>query len=135
MKTLCLLAVVSLCLLLPTAASAQVVVNPNFAQFTPSADHDVVENTVPLLTNYELRVFVVNTTASPVAIMNVGKPAPVSGVIKVTITTTLATIPPGDYYAVVAAKGPGGENVSLASNPFQLAVRKPVAPTNLTVIK
>lgn len=119
----------------PMIANAQLVVNPLTATFTASPDHNVVENTVPLVSSYELRIFQSGGT-TPVKVTNLNKPTPdASNVISVSVVTVMATLAPGDYFAQVAAKGPGGEGVSTNSNPFQIQARAPGAPTNLLFIK
>lgn len=130
------LVISGLFLLLPIAVSAQTpVINPNFAQFTASVDHNTVENTVPLVTSYELRIFQSGGT-TPVKLIDLGKPTPDgTNTIVATITTSMKELPPGDYFGRVAAKGPGGENVSASSNPFQIQVRAPAAPINLLFIR
>ena len=122
-------------LLVPSTLYAQLVVNPTKAVFTPSTDHATVENEVPLVTNYELRVFIPNGTV-PLRTLNLNKPAPdANNEITVTITSLIASLPVGEYFATVAAKGPGGEAVSTPSNPFTVVARAPTAPTTLRITK
>jgi hypothetical protein len=122
-------------LLVPSTVFAQLVINPTKAQFTPSADHNTVENGVALVSNYELRIFQSGSTVV-FKTVNLDKPAPdATNTITVSITSTIASLPLGDYFATVAAKGPGGEAVSDPSNPFQVAARPPTAPTNLRITK
>lgn len=124
-----------LLLMIPTSAYAQVVINPTKAIFVASADHNVVENEVPVVTNYELRIYVAGGTV-PLRTLNLNKPTPdTNNEITVTISTLVASLPVGDYFGKVAAKGPGGEAVSEPSNPFTVAVRPPTAPTTLRFTK
>jgi hypothetical protein len=119
------------------SVSAQtLVINPTTATFTASPDHAVIENTVPLVTNYELRVFLSTNTTTPVRVVNLNKPTPdASNLISVSVVSTIAALAPGDYFGRVAAIGPGGEGVSVNSNPFQVKPRAPGAPINLLFIK
>lgn len=120
---------------LPMVANAQVVINPTTATFTASPDHNITENAVPLVTNYELRIFQTNGT-TPVRVVNLNKPTPdTSNVITVSVISTVLALPVGEYFGQVAAKGPGGEGVSTNSNPFQVQARAPGAPTNLIFTK
>lgn len=126
---------VAIFLLISTSAYAQLVVNPTKAIFVASSDHNAVENEVPLVTNYELRIFVTGGT-TPIRTLNLSKPAPdANNEITVSITSFVASLPVGDYFGKVAAMGPGGEAVSEASNPFTVAVRPPTAPTTLRFTK
>jgi hypothetical protein len=111
------------------------VINPTTATFTASPDHSAVQNTVPLVSNYELRIFQSGGT-TPVRTVNLNKPTPdASNVITVSVVSTMALLAPGDYFGQVAAIGPGGEGVSANSNPFQVKPRAPGAPTNLLFSK
>jgi hypothetical protein len=123
-------------LLFPVAAEAQtLVINPTRAEFNASVDHNATENETALVTNYELRVFAAGGTV-PVRVLNLAKPTPdANNLITADIVTLVRSLPVGDYFATVAAKGPGGESISSPSNPFQVTVRAPVAPTNLRVTK
>jgi hypothetical protein len=121
--------------LIPSIVEGQVVINPTKAQFVASVDHNVIENTVPIVTSYELRIFLPNGT-NPMKTFGLSKPTPdANNIIVVTITEVLATLPIGEYTAKVATIGPGGEAISLASNPFQVTVRAPVAATGLIITK
>lgn len=122
-------------LLVPAFAYGQPVINPTRAQFTASVDHNAVENEVAVVSNYELRIFPLNGT-TPIRTLNLNKPTPdATNTIVVTITSTVSTLPVGDYIARVATRGPGGEAVSDLSNPFTVAVRPPTAATNLVITK
>ena len=125
----------ALFLIIPTISYSQVVVNPTKAIFTASVDHNTTENGVDIITSYELRIYTLSGTI-PLKTMNLNKPNPdFNNVIEVNISSTVVTLPVGDYVARVAAKGPGGENNSEISNTFQVAVRPPTAPTKVQIIK
>lgn len=122
-------------ILFPVVLFAQPVINPTTAEFVASVDHNVVENGASVVASYELRVFAADGVTL-VRALNLNKPTPTAAnLIIVTITTLMAALPIGDYVARVAAKGPGGETLSALSNPFQVAVRPPTAPTNLRITK
>jgi hypothetical protein len=117
-------------------ASAQtVVINPTTVLFIASADHNatvtVAGQTVPVLTRYELRIFL-EGAAAPVTTVDLGKPTP-NAQNEVRMTPgELVGLPLGAYTARVAAIGPAGESVSDPSNPFA-RVRAPAAPTAVRV--
>lgn len=120
---------------LPSFVFAQPVVNPTKVEFQASADHDVMMNSVAILTNYELRIYPIDSTVAT-RILNLNKPTPdASGKIVVSIVSTIESLPVGNYFSVLAAKGPGGEGVTPPSNPFQVTVRAPAAPTSLQITK
>src|SRR4051794_9732455 len=106
-------------------ASAQTVVNPNTAEFDPSADHNtVLSDGSPAVQSYQLELYLVGAT-SPFQVASLGKPAPqTDGMIRVTLSSVLNPLPqPGvSYFAEVAAIGPGGTSRSTASNTFSWAV-------------
>lgn len=116
--------------------SIQPVINPRFVEFTPSVDHNSTNvEGIPFLTNYELRIFLADgdTFVMPV---NLNKPTPnASNVISVNITDIILSLPSGDYTSRVAAKGPGGENISETSNGFAVDKGVPMSPSVLTIIK
>lgn len=113
----------------PVFAQIPPITNPSGVEFTASADHNVTENGTPLVTRYVLEVYPVGNP-NPAATRDLGKPSPVNGVI--TFTTLLSVIrpslPSGQYLIRVAAEGPGGRNVSVASDPFDVSPRAPAAP-------
>jgi hypothetical protein len=57
-------------------------------------------------------------TATPVASLNLGKPNVVNGEVSVDISSLVAPLPPGSYYAIVVATGPGGSTPSNPSGVF-----------------
>ena len=100
---------------------------PNFAVFTASLDHSVVQNTVPLLTKYVLEILKGDGTVG--ASVDIGKPTPVAGEIQYTgVIALTANLPPANYTVRVAAEGPGGRTLSAVSAPFAVVVPAPRAP-------
>ena len=109
-------------LVVATAAvlSAQTVVDPRFVEFTPSADHNTnASNGTPLVQRYSLSVYVVGSSVA-FDTMDLGKPTPSGGVIRVDFLPLLHTVPtPGVVFeARVTAVGPGGSTASSLSNGF-----------------
>jgi hypothetical protein len=103
------------------------------ATFTPSADHNTVDNGVPRLTSYALQI---TPTSSGVSGPDIplGKPAVVGGVIVVS-PAALQTLAPGTYIAQVFAIGPGGRSAgSTVSDPFVVLTPAPL-PTGKPVIQ
>jgi regulation of enolase protein 1 (concanavalin A-like superfamily) len=66
----------------------------------------------------QLRRATDSTTSAPIATMNLGKPAVVSGEISADISTIVDPLPAGGYYAVVVSTGPGGSTPSAPSATF-----------------
>lgn len=99
----------------PAASSApspdpQPLPAPRFVAFTASADHAVV-------TRYELEIFASGSTpgtATPVAALNLGKPAPSGGEITVDCSAFFAGLASGNYQATVTAIGSSGSSRSAA---------------------
>ena len=85
---------------------------PTGVVFQKSADHDT------LVTSYELRVFPNGAnpnTATPVAKVDLGKPAPAAnGDITSSQPTFFSNLAVGTYVAAVAALGSGGASISTA---------------------
>jgi hypothetical protein len=97
------------------------VVNPKTVEFTPSADHDAISVLTgqPVVSRYELRMYLEANPATPISTTDLGKPTPAGGVISVTNPVWFAGLTPNTrYVARVAAIGPTGEGVSDASGPF-----------------
>src|SRR3989344_784115 len=92
------------------------VVNPTMAEFTPSANDDIVDY-------YELRFFYTGESNLLLS-LDLGKPPPdVDGKIRVTYVMLpfYQPLPPEDYYARVAAVSTArGEGVSEPSNIFYI---------------
>ena len=102
------------------ALSAQTVVDPQYVEFTASADHNTLAaDGTPLVQRYSLTFY---TVGSSVAFdtMDLGKPTPSAGVIRVDFLPLRHTVPtPGVVYeSRVAAIGPGGSTASAVSNSF-----------------
>ena len=100
------------------ALTAQTVVDPRFVEFTPSADHNTLASDgTPIVQRYSLTVFVVGSP-SPLDTMDLGKPAPSAGIIRVDFLPLMHTPPPAGVIleARVTAIGPGG---STAKHPIQ----------------
>ena len=109
-------------LVVATAAvlSAQTVVDPRFVEFSPSADHSTnASNGTPLVQRYSLTVYVVGSSVA-FDTMDLGKPTPSGGVIRVDFLPLLHSVPtPGIVFeARVSAVGPGGSTASSLSNGF-----------------
>jgi hypothetical protein len=116
-----------------------IAVNPTLVEFVVSADDTAVNalTGIPVVTRYELRVYIPTILTTIVATQDLGKPTPVAGKDTVNLGSGLITtlLKNTVYIAEVAAIGPAGEGVSAASNPFGFAQPKiPVAP-NAAVIK
>lgn len=111
-------------------ASGQSIVDARRVEFTPSADHSVVDpDGAALVTRYSLDVFVQGGTTA-IASADLGKPAPdPDGMIRVDFVALLDTaLTPGVIYeTVVAAVGPGGAADAPRSNTFSFSV--PCAPS------
>jgi hypothetical protein len=92
-------------------------------------------NGLPVVTKYELHVYIPTLLTTIVVTQDLGKPTPVSGTATVTLANTLITTLAKNtaYIARVAAIGPFGEGVSDNSNPFGYAA-PPTKPT-VPVIK
>ncbi len=114
-------------------AMAQTAINPTTVQFTASADHNTMLGDAPILTRYELRIFLSGAT-QPFTTQDLGKPVPDgSNTITVVNQSWFAVLAMNTTYtAKVAAIGPAGEGVSDASNPFGNAAA-PRTPTALVV--
>ena len=124
-----LLLVVALSLAIgPTAldmAQTSVAVNPTTVQFTPSADHAALNvDGTPVVTRYDLRVYVPTILTTIVFTQTLGKPTPgTDGTIQASLGTGIvaALVKNTQYVAEVVAIGPYGEGVSTPSNPFGYA--------------
>ena len=102
------------------ALSAQTVVDPQFVEFTPSSDHNTLASDgTPLVQRYSLSLFVVGSSVA-FDTMDLGKPTPTAGVIRVDFLPLRHSVPtPGVVFeARVTAVGPGGSTASTLSNGF-----------------
>ena len=109
-------------LVVATAAvlSAQTVVDPRYVEFSPSADHNTnASDGTPLVQRYSLSVYPVGSSVASDT-MDLGKPTPSGGVIRVDFLPLLHSVPtPGVVFeARVTAVGPGGSTASSLSNGF-----------------
>lgn len=94
--------------------------------FTPSADHNTLDNGVPRLTSYALQITPAGQPMLPE--VSLGKPAVVGGLITAS-PAVLQTLAPGTYVAQVYAIGPGGRSAgSTLSDPFVVPVPAPGPP-------
>lgn len=107
-----------------TVGFAQTVVtNPTTVIFTASVDHDALslDGVTPLLTSYQLQVFLETATATPLTTLDLGKPTP-DAAKQITVKNAVwfaALTPKTRYVAKVAAVGPLGVSTpSPASDPF-----------------
>jgi hypothetical protein len=113
---------------------AQTAVNPTLVQFSVSPDDTAINALTgqPIVTRYELRVYLPTILTTIVITQDLGKPTPISGTDTVNLGTTLiaALVKNTAYVAKVAAIGVTGEGVSDISNPFGYAAApvKPSAP-------
>ena len=121
--------------LAPVLARAQAVVDPTTTEFNPSADHDALDDGVPIVSGYDLGFYQIGAT-QPFQTMSLGKPNPdPDGKIRVVFTGLMGAVPtPGiNYEAKVSAVGPGGTATSTASNIFSFSAPPPPPCTfNLT---
>jgi hypothetical protein len=119
-----------------TPLGAQTIQNPTTVEFDPSPDHGETVEGTPLVDRYEMDFFV-GGNDQPVLTLNLGKPAPADGRIRVNFAALLAQpLTPGTIYtALVAAVGPGGRAASdVAPDTFSFTVpcNFSVSPTNPT---
>lgn len=98
--------------------------------FTPSSDHAATNaDGSPKLSHYEWR-YVPGIGCQTMSPVNIGKPMPVSGAILVQPIAGMGTLTQNCLYmGVIVAVGPGGEGVSILSDPFVRSVpQAPAAP-------
>ena len=124
-----LLACIMLLALAP-AVAAQSITDARRVEFTPSADHNAVDQATgqPLVTKYTVDVYVAGG-ATVVSNADLGKPTPqTDGMIRVDFVALLTTaLTPGVVYeSIVSAVGPGGTASTGRSNTF--AFTPPCAP-------
>ena len=111
--------------------SAQTVVDPQYVEFTASPDHDAVANGTPLVQRYSLSIFAVGSSVA-FDTVDLGKPAPSAGVIRVNFIPLLHSQPTPNvvYRSAGDGRGPGGSTASSVSNGFSFqATAPPCAPT------
>lgn len=122
---------------LQPAGPPAVAVNPTVLEFLPSDDHSRLGlDGQPMVTRYELRMFLERDQATPVSTADIGKPVPDSdGKIRVANPVWFAGLTPNTrYVARVVAIGPSGQGASDLSNPFGNA-GPPAGPTAVAVIR
>lgn len=112
---------VAVAVLLAPVALAQSIVDARRVEFTPSVDHDTLDDDgSEILESYWLDIFVSGSTL-PARTVNLGKPdLDGDGMIRVDFVSLLATpLTEGVVYETrVSAVGPGGAAPSLLSNTF-----------------
>lgn len=111
-------------------------INPTTVCFIPSADHSAIGlDGQPIVTRYEVRVFVSTDLTKVLYTLDLAKPAPgTDGQICVANAVWFAGLTPKTkYVGKVAAIGPSGEGVSDPSNPF--GNQGPAAPPTAVVVK
>jgi hypothetical protein len=134
-----LLAVVVIAFTLPAIAAAQCpvqpagpVLNPKDVCFTPSPDHDAVEGGQPKVQGYKLLVKKASDNTI-VSTTDIGKPALVSGVIKLANWAGFTSLTAGiDYVLTTVAYGRGLETPDGNSVTF-LKPSPPAAPGTAVV--
>ena len=110
----------SLVLLLGAHASAQSIVDATKVEFTPSTDHNTVDNGVNVVTSYSLEVYTAGGS-TVIHSVSLGKPSPgTDGLIRLDFVSLLPSpLTPGVIYEVlVQAVGPGGSSGGTRSNTF-----------------
>jgi hypothetical protein len=111
--------------------AAQTVSNPTTVEFIASLDHNTEFGGVPILTRYDLRIYLQGAT-SPFVTYDVGKPTPDANnkIVVVNAAWFVGLAYNSLYYARVASVGPAGEAASDPSNPFGNAAipRAPAVP-------
>lgn len=144
--TLLLALLVLICLLVLTAPPAfaqATAVNPTTVEFTASPDHaGAWLNGDAKVTEYRAVYFYASsdvTTATPVAVISIGKPAPnAAGAIAVTAASLPALfggLAHGVVYkATIDTVGPSGSSRSTASGPFGFETRTAPGPASLVVV-
>jgi hypothetical protein len=103
--------------------TAQTVVDPQFVEFAPSADHNTTASDgTPLVSRYSLSLYV-SGSSTAFDTVDLGKPAPSAGVIRVNFTPLLHSVPTPNvvFEARVTAVGPGGSAASAVSNGFSFS--------------
>ena len=106
--------------LAPAPSIAQLVIDPATAVFNPSPDHFAVAGDTPIVSSYQLELYLVGDP-TPFQAIDLGKPGvDPDGVIRIDLASILNPLsPPGSNFAArVAAVGPGGFTRSALSNPF-----------------
>jgi hypothetical protein len=130
-KTFIVLIALGLMLALGASAQAQTASNPTTVQFVASLDHNTEFGGAPILTRYDLRIYLQGATA-PIANYDVGKPMPDANnqIVVVNPSWFIGLAMNILHVARVASVGPAGEAASDPSNPFGNAAipRAPAVP-------
>jgi len=132
----CGMAALALVLAIAPPVAAQSITDARRVEFTPSPDHDTIDQAsgLALVNNYTLDVFLAGGT-TPVQTANLGKPVAESdGMIRLDFVSLLpASLTLGVIYeAVVSAVGPGGTTPGARSNTFSFSWPCPptISPAN-----
>ena len=118
--------------------AAQPLLDPNYVEFTASADHDARDqNGAAMVDRYDFVLYAVGSRA-PIRVVSMGKPTPdASRTIRAPLATLLTPLPAGGttYEVRIAAVGPGGTATSAPSNgfTFQAACTYSVSPAGLSM--
>lgn len=115
------------------------VINPVQVTFRPSAHHDVVQDGVPVVTRYLLRVTqpvpppFADHPPSVLSMSDLGIPTPdvTSGLITA-VPHDLTDVSPGAYSVVISVEGPGG---SASAPPVPFYVQTYTAPAPPTDVR
>ena len=115
--------------------SAQVV-DPNFLEFTASADHYATDGPA-MVSRYDLLLYSAGS-GSPARTINLGKPVPDgAGTIRLSLAALLTPLPAGGatYEVRVVAVGPAGSAASAPSNTFSFGApcSYAVSPASVSV--
>jgi hypothetical protein len=118
-----------------------------YVTFTASTDHNTMSGTTAVVTNYELQIFAPGASAVTTTVP-LGKPLPdASNVIAVNVDSAMKLLPPTTgcttttltaavcYTGKIRTVGPGGEALSIVSDPFPLAAAGPAAAGKPTISK
>lgn len=122
-----------LCSAIATYAYAQTpVVSPTVIEFAPSSNHATAD-----VTRYDIEIYRPTGTTPVQPATGIGKPAPVGNLISYTqFANVIATLPPADYVAKIAAVGPGGTTRSGNSNAFSIpGTTDPCAGGSVVTVK
>ena len=136
----CVATTLILFLALTGSASAQSIVDATRVEFTPSVDHNVVDNGVNVVTEYSLEVYLAGG-ATALQTISLGKPAPGSdGMIRLDFVALLPTplLTGVTYEVLVQAVGPGGSSGGTRSNTFAftpvVTCTPSMSPTSQSVV-
>lgn len=102
---------------------------PNIIDF-PSVDHNATDAGSPVITSYEITLFLVGSSTPAKAAVDIGKPASATTAVSYTnFSSVWAGLPAGQYNAKITAKGSGGAATGpLSPTPFSVDPRVAAAP-------